>query len=112
MSRSFGDKRVLPYLQLHEFEALLYVALSVLARCFPRLSCKDSIDRLAQDVAAFENPEMINDRPEGAPSRRLIASIPAYRDRKVDVGVAVAEKIGLTALRQRCPHFAEWIGKL
>jgi hypothetical protein len=53
---------------------------------------------------------LIDDGPTTAPSKRIIAEIPEYD--KATAGVAVAEKIGMDTLRQKCRHFNEWITRL
>ena len=56
------------------------------------------------------NPELINDGPETAPSKRILKEIPEYD--KASAGVSVTSKIGLPQLRNRCRHFNEWLGQL
>ena len=103
------DQRFVPYLQLHEFEALLFSDPQKLEAQFNRHSA--GIERLAQ-VAEQSNPELINDGNETAPSKRIVREIPEYASTKPSSGPIVAERIGLTTLRTRCQHFAEWIGRL
>ncbi len=55
-------------------------------------------------------PELINNSPETAPSKRLIAAIPDYN--KVVVGICVAMDIGLEKIREKCPLFNEWVERL
>ena len=63
-----GDHRFLPYIQLHEFEALLYCDLSQLAR---RITNSDkAIAKLQAEVAGF-SPEEIDEGDTTAPSKRL-----------------------------------------
>jgi hypothetical protein len=57
-------------------------------------------------------PEEIDESPDTAPSKRIIKHIPDYEGQKAQVGPLVAEEIGLTALRLKCPHFNDWITKL
>ena len=104
-----SDRRFVPYLQLHEFEALLFCDPQKLEVRFDRHSA--GIGRLAQ-VAEQSNPELINDGNETAPSKRIIREIPEYESDKASSGPIVAERIGLTTLRTKCQHFAEWLGKL
>ncbi|MFN7830737.1 MAG: DUF4276 family protein [Bacteroidota bacterium] len=46
------------------------------------------------------------------PSRRIIRYLPEYQKQKTTAGVITAEKIGLSLLRNRCPHFNDWINTL
>jgi len=60
----------------------------------------------------YSSPELINDGAETSPSKRIIREIPAYENLKSTAGPAVAQKIGLITIRQKCPHFDQWIQKL
>ena len=101
--------RFVPYIQLHEFEALVLAAPQHLD--WEYLEHETAIANLVA-LSGPKNPEEINDRPEWAPSKRIIAEIPEYEKQKAVVGPVVVEKIGLTVLRQRCRHFADWLGRL
>ena len=109
LREDISDGRFVPYLQLHEFEALLLADPTKLEEQFNRHSA--GIRRLAQ-VAGQSNPELINDGNETAPSKRIIREIPRYESDKASSGPIVAGRIGLTTLRAKCQHFAEWLGKL
>ena len=66
-----------------------------------------------QNVAVIvKSPEMIDDGQHSAPSKRIIAHFSEYKRLKVTTGPQVAELIGLPAIRAKCPHFHEWIGRL
>jgi hypothetical protein len=60
----------------------------------------------------FESPELINDGEQTAPSKRIIQAIPSYEGAKVSVAPLMAQKIGLEIIRQKCPHFNQWIERL
>ena len=49
------------------------------------------------------NPELINNSPNTAPSKRILKVIPAYD--KTVTGVEILRKISLNKLRQKCQHF-------
>lgn len=106
-ARQFGDSRFLPYLQLHEFEALLYCDLGEIEKRIEGVSLKS----LKADVAGIP-PEEINDGAETAPSRRLLKYLPQYKRLKIRVGALAACAIGIQTLRQKCPHFNDWLEKL
>jgi len=57
-----------------------------------------------------QNPELIDDGPETAPSKRILREIPEYD--KATAGVSVAAHIGLPTLRKKCRHFDEWVTQL
>lgn len=68
------------------------------------------IEDLQAAADAFESPEMINNSPETAPSKRLIDAIPDYD--KIVFGNCVVMDIGLEKIREKCPLFNEWVEKL
>lgn len=109
LQKEMGDERFLPYIQLHEFEALLYCDLSQLQQ---RISgTEKAIAALEKEVKHLE-PEDINEGPTTAPSKRIIKHVPMYDRLKVRVGAPAAAAIGLAALRAKCPHFHGWITQL
>ncbi len=106
-----NDTRFIPYIQLHEFEALILADPRQLAWEF--LEHDRSIQRLVEMVAnEGGNPELIDDGTTSAPSKRIIAEIAEYAGKKATSGPLVAGKIGMPTLRDRCRHFAEWIDGL
>ena len=67
---------------------------------------------MQKEVAAFECPEDINEGRNTAPSKRLIHHIPRYEKLKVRVSAPAADAIGLPILREKCPHFGQWLTRL
>jgi hypothetical protein len=63
-------------------------------------------------VDSFPSPERIDGGSGTAPSKRIIAEYPDYEREKALVGPLIFESIGLAVMRHRCPHFAEWLGRL
>ena len=110
MSQDVSDSRFIPYIQLHEFEALLFTDPRLLETQFHHR--RNEIDRLVETASAFDSPELIDDGKNTAPSKRIISEIPEYERRKVSAGPIVAEKIGLPTLRTKCKHFGEWLARL
>lgn len=104
-----GDRRFLPYIQLHEFEALLYCDLSQLQCRIP--NSDRAIAALSQEVAGL-TPEEIDEGASTAPSKRIIRHLPIYEKTKVRIGAPAAAAIGLPALRAQCPRFDGWVRKL
>lgn len=102
--------RFTPYLQLHEFEALLLTDPAQFDWEF--LDHERAIQNLIALTRAFESPELINDGTETAPSKRITSEIPEYAKRKTSAGPIIAEKIGMAAIREKCPHFASWLSQL
>lgn len=58
----------------------------------------------------FGNPELIDNGPETAPSKRILQKIPEYK--KTTAGVETLKWIGIENLKAKCSHFAEWLGIL
>jgi hypothetical protein len=100
--------RFIPYIQLHEYEALLFVEPREMALFYAEQST--ALAELQKIADAHPNPELIDDGKETAPSKRILKHLPAYD--KVVVGPQVAEAIGLVALRAKCPHFDAWVKSL
>lgn len=106
ISDDINDWRFIPYIQLHEFEALLFSAVNGFEIYF-----EDQVSNEIQGIIdSFDNPEEINNSPETAPSKRLIRIIPYYD--KVIYGNIVALEIGLPTILARCPRFRGWIDYL
>jgi len=103
--RSNAKHRFIPYVEMHEFEALLFSDARILA---------DKIDidisEIHRILDQHGEPEEINDDPQQAPSKQIIALNERYR--KVAMGKAIAEAIGIVTLRKKCSHFHEWLIKL
>ena len=101
-----GNMRLLPYLMLHEFEALLFTDPVALAAVIPDRGLAPKIVNVMNGLA----PEEINETPTSAPSKRILEVIPAYR--KTLHGPTAAKRIGLAELRRKCPHFDNWVTAL
>ncbi len=107
-AEDIGDERFIPYIQLHEFEALLLADPRGLLARHPRAT--HAVAEIADAVEQCGGPELVNDGPETHPSKRLQALIPGY-DKPVS-GPAAAIAIGIDPMRAACPHFDEWVGNL
>ena len=97
-----------PYIQLHEFETLILANPQCLDWEYLE---HDSAIRNLVAMVGDQNPELINDGPETAPSKRVIKEIPEYEGDKTS-GASVAAQIGLATLREKCAHFNEWVTRL
>ncbi len=95
----------LPFIALHEYEAWLFSDSTTV----PEMMIEPSTAKQFAAIAATA-PEDINEHPNTAPSKRLLAMYPAYR--KTLHGPTAAARIGLNTIRGRCPHFAQWMAKL
>ena len=106
--RRLRDDRVFAYVQMHEFEALLFSDVRALGRA--AAASPDAERELAEVRDQFASPEDINDRSDTAPSKRIAGAMPGYD--KVLGGSLAAEAVGLDAMRGECPRFADWLARL
>lgn len=111
MGALLPSPRFIPYIQVHEFEALVFVDLDRLPDAFPDGEANGAPQELRRSVGVLA-PEEIDDGPMTAPSKRLIRAIPAYKASKAVVGPDIAARIGLSRLRGACPHLDQWVGRL
>lgn len=96
-----------PYIQLHEFEALLFCDGAVFENLFDSTEIED---KKYLEQTLLIPPEDINNDPNTAPSKRIKRIIPAYD--KVVYGPELLKEIGLDKIRRKCPRFNEWISEL
>lgn len=101
-----ADQRFIPYLQLHEFEALILADPVRLAEYYPNR--EDEIREMASALDDFESPEHVNQ--QAPPSYRIKAAVPEYQ--KALAGAITLLAIGIDKIRNRCHHFNEWLAKL
>ena len=104
-----ADWRFTPYIQRHEFEALVLAAQDCLGDLFEAADQLSGLVRLRFDIAGMA-PEEINDSPTTAPSKRLLGRIPGYR--KSEDGPDAIELVGLPSVRSQCPRFDAWLTSL
>ena len=103
-----GEANFIANFLVHEFEGLLFSNIGVLSASYPQ--CQRGIERLDADTAHFESPEHVNDSPQTAPSKRILAARPEYE--KITDGNLAALEIGLDTLRDRCRHFDAWCRRI
>lgn len=108
MGEIVGSERFIPYLQRHEFEALVLPCLDELSEWL------DPRDRLGvvslRNELRLANPEDVNDGWPTAPSKRLKTHIPAYI--KTLHGPLAIDATGLDVVRSKCPRFDAWLTTL
>lgn len=109
-AQDIQDNRFIPYIQLHEFESLIFSKPEELE--IEYFEHSKEINKLKQILLEKGNPELINDNPETAPSKRIIKLIPEYECNKVSVGASIAGIIGIDFLKKACLHFNDWVMKL
>ncbi|MDM8525126.1 DUF4276 family protein [Desulfococcaceae bacterium HSG8] len=109
VNKLFGDhgseRRFIPYVAMHEFEAMLFSDPEKLA---DQLQVPlSAIDRILTECG---EPEKINDSPHSAPSKRLKKL--SSRFRKTSKGIAIAKATGLVKIRENCPIFNKWLTEI
>lgn len=101
-----NNPRVRHYIQMHEFEGLLFSnpeAFGVIGR----RGARPDIARLRQIRCEFDTPEDINDSQDSAPNKQLENAVRGYR--KIDDGFAVAKETGIERIFEECPRFRRWL---
>jgi hypothetical protein len=99
-----GDIRFIPYIQVHEFEALLFSSIDGFTTFYnnPRI-----FKNIKQIIDNYPNPEDINDDLQMSPSNRLKQIIHDYD--KVLFGNIIALDIGINIIIEKCPRFNNWL---
>ncbi|MCU0499354.1 MAG: DUF4276 family protein [Anaerolineae bacterium] len=107
-AQDIADPRFIPFLTLHDFEALLFTNTDEIIKRFPDAS-KQQIAKIK--AIKFTSPEEINEQgPEFSAGNRLKTIFPAYQ--KPQHGILIAKAIGLENIRTACPHFNVWVDTL
>ena len=100
-----AKQRFIPFVAVHEFEALLFSDPVILA---------DGIgvekDRINEILTECVEPEKINNSTETAPSKRLNRLYSGYK--KTVTGITIAKAIGIGKMREQCPVFNDWLIRL
>lgn len=104
LAKNIDSERFIPYIQLHEFEALLFSKIDGF-RIIPSIG-QPEIDKISKIITDYPNPELINNNPETAPSKRLEKIIASYN--KVLFGNFIIAENGITSIFERCPRFKTW----
>jgi hypothetical protein len=97
-------RRFIPYIQMYEFEALLFSDPSHFASALGRPYLSDDLLKIRNK---FRSPEEINDSPLTAPSKRIEELYPAFE--KPIHGIFGAIEIGIEKIRTECPLFSDWL---
>lgn len=107
MGNHFNPRRFVPFVIIHEFEALLFSDCAAFSRGIGKPALEGDFKAIRDQ---FPSPEDINDSPTTAPSKRIEQLVPRYQ--KPLHGSLAALEIGLTRMRQECPHFDGWLSRL
>jgi hypothetical protein len=109
LASEYNDPRLIPYIQRHEFEALVLASLDALAGQIVEAKDRRGIAQL-QAVVHELGPEGVNCGANTAPSKRLKELVPTYD--KVNHGPRAISHTGLAQIRARCPRFDAWVSQL
>lgn len=110
LQKSINNRFFIPYIQVHEFEALLFSDIATIDDVMTAQE-RSRIRELDTIIRQFPNgPEYIDDGEETAPSKRLLHLYPSYKKRTR--GIQIAQRIALDTMREECPHFDSWITRL
>ena len=107
----YDERFVLPYVQMHEFEGLLFTDPEAFEWVEDGWN-EQSRAALKQVREAFSSPEDINDSPQAAPSKRLLSIFEKGAYSKTEHGPLIAEAIGVDAIRGQCPKFDAWVTQI
>ena len=100
-------RRFIPYVQMYEFEALLFSDPDAFARGVDMPYIAQKLTAIRDD---FPSPEHINNSPNTAPSKRIEQLIFGYE--KPLMGSIAALEVGLSAMREKCALFDGWLKQL
>ena len=105
--------KFIPYIQLHEFEALVLCNIDGLKDIYPNASKK--LIELKNEITTQygDNMELVDNSAETAPSKRIIKALEdEYHYDKPKSGTEITDKIGIDTLRTKCRHFNVWLSKI
>lgn len=107
-STDINQTKFLPYLQLHEFEALVFASEDKLPIAF--VNKNREIQQISLINNQFHSPEEINENPESTPSKRLKRIFPEYQ--KTFHSQLILSQTNVEDLRLKCGHFNDWLNRL
>lgn len=108
LSRHRDPRKILPYVQRHEFDSLLFSDVTAFGKLPDAPTGLQ--DSLREIRSQFGTPEDINDHPGTAPSRRISRLMPRYR--KAANAAGLVAEMGLSVIRAECPRFGDWMMQL
>ncbi len=100
-----ADYRFIPFIAVHEFEALLFSDVDILASQIK--TDKSAIEKILKECG---EPENINNSSDSTPYKRLKRLYAPYK--KKTTGITIAKLIGIEKMRNQCPLFHEWLSTL
>ena len=106
--KDLAQRRFRPYLQTHEFEAVLFAAPEAIVTWLS--GSEKQLLELQRVQQAFPTPEEIDDDPRTSPAHRIREQFPGYQ--KESAGSLIAMEIGVQRICAACPHFDNWLAWL
>jgi len=107
----FDFRFVRPYVQMYEFEALLFSDIEQFQYVLD--GWDDAVrQKLIKIRAQFATPEHINNHRDTAPSKRILTAFQVGTYSKPEHGPIIAHSIGFLKIRQQCPQFDDWTNML
>ena len=100
-------RRFIPYIQMYEFEGLLFSDCYSLASAIGQPKIRHELQDIRDE---FLSPEDINDSYITAPSKRLLDLYPGY-DKPIHGSLASLE-IGIDTIRKECKLFDRWLQQI
>ena len=110
IAADINESRLIPYVQVHEFEALLFSSPTITDAALAAPPASSKLRQLQEINRNFPSPEHIDEGADTVPSKRIIQLYTSYR--KPVFGPLITKRIGLVTLRNHCSHFHEWVSKL
>jgi hypothetical protein len=99
-----GDSRFHPYIQIHEFEALLLADTNHLGHFYGHDA--HGLPALRTALARCATPEDVTEHPQAHPGEQLRRAINGYRKTEA---WRILQEVGLDHLRHACPRFGRWL---
>jgi hypothetical protein len=110
LRREIGNdamRRFIPYVQMYEFEGLLFSRPAQLAIGIGQSGLNAQFQHIRN---SFDTPEEINNSPITAPSKRILNLFNGYE--KPLHGSLAALEMGLPVIREECPRFDAWLKQI
>jgi hypothetical protein len=110
LTAELGDRRFIPYLQVHEFEALILSRPESIQELYDVPNTV--VAELQRDCAAYPSPEHVDEGQESHPKARLQEVVRHCDQGRYSENVAgplLVGAIGLAELREKCAHFGQWL---
>lgn len=101
-------KNFLPYLQLHEFEALILSNIESFKKVFSDKEIQ--VQKLEELSLSYNSPEEINENSKTRVSKRIKEILPEYE--KILHGQLILMNSNLDKIRDKCSHFNNWLKKI